>query len=72
MASTIRTIQANITEMQASLAEALSQEQAILKRSAEIAEQERLAIITHQRQMKLIKKLTLKTKAIKKKRRRAF
>ena len=58
MASTIRTIQANITEMQASLAEALSQEQAILKRSAEIAEQERLAIITHQRQMKLIKKLT--------------
>ena len=72
MASTIRTIQANITEMQASLAEALSQEQAILKRSAEIAEQERLAIITHQRQMKLIKKLTLKTKAIKKKRRRAL
>ena len=72
MASTIRTIQANITEMQASLAEALSQEQEILKRSAEIAEQERLAIITHQRQMKLIKKLTLKTKAIKKKRRRAF
>ena len=72
MASKIRTIQANITEMQASLAEALSQEQEILKRSAEIAEQERLAIITHQRQMKLIKKLTMKTKAIKKKRRRAF
>ena len=72
MASKIRTIQANIAEMQASLAEALSQEQEILKRSAEIAEQERLAIITHQRQMKLIKKLTLKTKAIKKKRRRAF
>ena len=71
MASKIRTIQANITEMQASLAEALAQEQEILKRSAEIAEQERLAIITHQRQMKLIKKLTLKTKAIKKKRRRA-
>ena len=43
-----------------------------MKRSAEIAEQERLAIITHQRQVRLIKKLTLKTKAIKKKRRRAF